>query len=304
MQILKKYFLGLLIFLLIPLSTFSQPSDTGCFLDQESPFYCQDVTEQEATDFCQYFSSCLLENVFKEGQSCSNFPECQTILCKGFCLKTFAGLCPDGEVPDGEEAQWCSPGCCQFQQGNATSCIYDPDRWHCELDAENAEAKGYKYALNVSPNACLACLKPLPISEIIFPVENKTLPPREVKEQGLPWWALMGILAVILAAIYSFFHQVKKGLAVPPPSGKKPWYFPFASNPFRRAKIEQMKKEHQHQAHQHQREEFLAEHHLLAKEKPELDEFGKLQKLSSKQQKKTDTPKEDVFEKLDEVWKK
>ena len=55
-----------LIFLLLPLAL----AETGCFTYKDSPFFCSDISREEALSECQLYG-CKLEQSFYPQRSCS-----------------------------------------------------------------------------------------------------------------------------------------------------------------------------------------------------------------------------------------
>ncbi|MBI2665499.1 hypothetical protein HYX12_02680, partial [Candidatus Woesearchaeota archaeon] len=126
----------LIILLVISLAS----AQTGCFLYPESPFFCQQISLEQAQEECSVFNRCSVERVFKEAP-CSSLPECFTILCKDTCQEEYAGRCASGIA----NSSWCAPGCCQFSYFDGEFCEPTAGKGICEVEAKNREAISYRF---------------------------------------------------------------------------------------------------------------------------------------------------------------
>ena len=289
-----KLFLILVVLLLLPLAL----AQSGCILDKENPFYCQDKEETEAMKICNYFGDC----VYQKGQSCSAFPECQKVLCKSFCQETYFGLCTAGEVPAGEQEQWCMPGCCQFSYYNTSFCSSEPSQWHCEIAAENREASEYRFLPALAKDNCNAVCQGeqrLAAEEIPLAQSGKNKTTLSIPSPQKSLWGWIVVVLVFLAALAFFWLHRQEKKKLPPAEKKRPWYFPFPIPSWRKAKIEYLKKQHQRKVRHGHREEFFAEHGLLAEHKKK-DDFEQLDLLKKGKLPEQD---DDVFGKLEELGK-
>ena len=154
-----RYFV-ISIFMLVLMSTLTI-ADSGCFLDLDSPRYCQQLDSLEAEFECSLTDDCDLATSFAESKRCSLFEECQQILCKSTCSLTFAGLCLSGEVPAGEEDLWCkSEGCCQYWPDSAEpSCDIKDNKWRCHIAASNVGVDYLNWDQSKDADQCVdSCL--------------------------------------------------------------------------------------------------------------------------------------------------
>src|SRR3989338_8465914 len=129
---------------------------TGCFTYIDSSYFCQEITRSQAEEECSVFDRCQPDKVFVPWQSCSEMQACKNIICKASCLEEYAGRCPSGEVP---REDWCVPGCCQFDYGNAESqhafCQFVASRQLCEVEVANKETTEYRFNPALSKNICV-----------------------------------------------------------------------------------------------------------------------------------------------------
>lgn len=129
---------------------------SGCFLEPQSDYYCQEIEQTEADFECSLFDDCSLESSFIEDESCKYFTECEQILCQSNCQTMPAGLCESGEVPAGEEDLWCqSVGCCQYYiEGAEAGCQIEENKWYCHIAASNAGAETLNWDQSLTQTSC------------------------------------------------------------------------------------------------------------------------------------------------------
>ncbi|MEK6900670.1 MAG: hypothetical protein AABX05_06090, partial [Nanoarchaeota archaeon] len=148
---------SIIIILMVIFLTYSVSAQQGCFIYEESPFYCTGISAEKAEQECSSYENCDYTRSFFENQDCSsaeNFPQCQRLLCKSSCQQEYAGKCLSGEVPEGEENKWCSPGCCQFSYYGGNYCSFADNKWNCEVESKNKEVSQYIFAFPLSQNEC------------------------------------------------------------------------------------------------------------------------------------------------------
>ncbi len=132
-------------------------AETSCYLYKESMLYCLDLEKEEALNDCLAYEDCNFRDVFFEGKSCedsASFPECEEVFCKSSCDYEFLGKCLGGKVPEGEEGEWCSPGCCRFEYYDKEFCGFRESKWLCEREAENKEARFFNFDINLNKEEC------------------------------------------------------------------------------------------------------------------------------------------------------
>jgi len=122
----------------------------GCFLAQESPSFCTDVTLEEAREECDLIE-CDVDGVFSVN-GCSENSLCETVLCKTTCSETLKAECLE-PLEQGEFEQWCGPGCC-FYGDSSDSCFYSINRWECLNNARNSNEQRYSFEMESSPKQC------------------------------------------------------------------------------------------------------------------------------------------------------
>lgn len=113
--------------------------------------------------------------------------------------------------------------------------------------------------------------------------------------------AVVGIILILLAAAFYLFYRwlfagERRQITVSPE--EKPWYSPFFTNPFTRAKIEKI-----HQQHEHKRKEIEKDSLITmfgGKKDIVSKDFLKLKQLIHRQQKWSllTPPEKDAFRKL------
>jgi hypothetical protein len=144
-----------LIILIVSISFVS--ANLGCFLYQESDFYCNDLTKEEALEECSFFDDCDLNKVFSSLNSCGNteeFPQCTLAICKDSCQKDFVGKCQQGTVPEDQKKEWCFPGCCRFVGGETKTCELKNSKWLCAISADNKEVNAFNYDISLNKQQC------------------------------------------------------------------------------------------------------------------------------------------------------
>jgi len=153
----KKIIFGiaLMFFLMIGVSLIT--AESGCFTYSDSPLYCNDIENSEAEVECSFYEDCNLQTNFNAQQSCTEvtaFSECEQILCKSSCQYESRGGCASGEVPEEEEQQWCSPGCCMFSDASGDYCSYEQTKWLCENNANNRNVNTFGFETSWSEPEC------------------------------------------------------------------------------------------------------------------------------------------------------
>ncbi|MBI2666183.1 hypothetical protein HYX13_01075 [Candidatus Woesearchaeota archaeon] len=172
---MKPSFFLLIALILIPLAS----AANGCFLYPDSPSFCQEISKEQAQEECDFFNRCELKKVFFENQFCSYQKQCQKILCKSSCTLEFLGQCSAGAATD---AEWCVPGCCQFDYFENKFCSSMPSKSRCVLEVENRDVADYRFSSSLSTSACeQSCAKGKPLS-----VEEETTELSQSASPSLP----------------------------------------------------------------------------------------------------------------------
>lgn len=127
-----------ILVLLIPLIFPLISAQSGCFVEKDSPFYCQTIDKEQAIEECQN-KQCDLKISFIENKDCTkeNFPQCEQILCKSSCQTDFLGNCLSGPIPENNKEEWCTPGCCAYLADEKVKCSYQNRKGICEAQARN-----------------------------------------------------------------------------------------------------------------------------------------------------------------------
>lgn len=113
------------------------------------------------------------------------------------------------------------------------------------------------------------------------------------------------IFFILGAALYLFyrwlFAREPRAVVVAPES--KPWYSPFFTNPFTRARIKSIHRQHEHRRKEAEKENFIAE--FGGKKELLSQDFMKLRELIRRQQKWSLLTKgeQDAFRKLQRLVK-
>ncbi len=139
---IKKRGVVLVLFLLLLVLGMGKGVQEGCYYYPDSNLYCLDISDSDAADDCAQQEDCDISQYFSPGTACSEFDECQQILCTENCDLggTFKGEC---ERLGGEEIDdvtvmfndWCSEGCCRV----GVFCQYlstGGTKWKCIEQAE------------------------------------------------------------------------------------------------------------------------------------------------------------------------
>jgi hypothetical protein len=147
MELNKKF---ILIFVLVFVIVLSSSVFAGCFLDQDSPTFCLDVSLEEAQEECDLIDCDVLE-VYSVN-SCSENDLCETVLCKTTCSEQLRAECLE-PLDENEFDAWCSPGCC-FYGDSSDSCFYSINRWECLNNVRNFDERRYSYDVSLSPKEC------------------------------------------------------------------------------------------------------------------------------------------------------
>ncbi|MBS3123837.1 hypothetical protein J4437_04350 [Candidatus Woesearchaeota archaeon] len=308
----KLIFLGSLFFILfLPLAS------AECFVYKDSPFYCQDLSQEQASLECSRSTGCNVPEHFSSNY-CSSLSECQRIICQSSCTEEYAGNCPKGPVTN---SQWCQPGCCQFSYSEINYCKQEYNQLRCEIGANNREVESYRFNPQLSEASCVSkCEDNKSITgEIIYlPQKAKTnetsLSQLEKKTDFYSYFFWVIAIIIIAAVIYLGQYLLKKYYPrwqilweKKTPEKKNPFriFSPFFSTPEKREHLEKLKAEHESKIKKQQREEFLLEQGLLAEKVEKKDDyFHKLEKLSKKHPPKPTPPEKSAFERLEELNQK
>jgi hypothetical protein len=208
-----------LLALLIPIAY----AQIGCFTHVNSPFYCSDLDAIQAQQECSIYEDCILEQNFFPDQTCIDvisFPECSYVNCKSSCQPEISGLCLAGEIPAGEETQWCSPGCCMFPYYGGDYCEYQANKWLCENDAQNKGASNLAYFTEFSEEQCTAScstgaatqadLEPVtPPQQVVSPEQQIIQNTTEPAYSGSNWWWLLAVLVLVAVVFLSIQTYLK-----------------------------------------------------------------------------------------------
>ncbi|MBI4983569.1 hypothetical protein HZC32_02895 [Candidatus Woesearchaeota archaeon] len=304
-----------LIFILPTLLLFSLVyAQSGCFVYPDSSLYCQDITPEEAEQECSIDQDCDLNQAFFTDQSCSNiqsFPNCEMILCKSSCTDELAGKCVAGKVPDGDEEQWCSLGCCRFSYSGGEYCGFKNTKWLCEIEAKNKEATKFSFSFSLEESECTQkCSEKIidtsqleEVSSTIGvtkpaltppPTEEKSPAAKEVTPELSPeattsetnltlLWIILTI-AIVSGAGYYWLIKKRTPYTKPITQASEEWgehkeepVHPFSMGFRLRSKLGI--KKWQHKVKHKQRQEFLSEAHLVPEKTPETP-FSRLKKIA------------------------
>lgn len=327
----------LIFFVFLSVSVHAQE---GCFTYQESPFYCSKMGIEQAEEECFLFDGCFLDKFFA-AKDCAQLLECNKVLCKSACRETFLGNCASGEVPAGEEQEWCLPGCCSFSSGNLDFCQFMANKWSCEIEGSNKGVRQVSFDSDKDNRECSAFCslageervseeissgKIVAVSETAQKVEQigsseKNLSAqtiakdREITAEQKGSTNLVWIFLIIFFMIIGYYLFKKKldlkmllHLGEKTPSAKQEkllsgWLSPFRSNPFVREKIRKMKVERNRKMKIKDREEFFAAHGLRTQ--PPQDHFSRLESISKHQIRQQEigqkVKKEAPFRKLERI---
>ncbi|PIN87525.1 hypothetical protein COV12_03410 [Candidatus Woesearchaeota archaeon CG10_big_fil_rev_8_21_14_0_10_32_24] len=265
-------------------------ASNGCFVNKGSSKYCTDLSHVEAQEECSFSDTCDLNSDFLEGQSCNFVEDCRQILCKSSCKVEFAGLCAFGEVPQGNEQEWCSSGCCQFTygvEGNQEYCQSTPGQWKCEVEAINRDQISYGFESNshcemsCQDFSYQATSHPVSVTKKQFTtilleeskkpksaVQKEVYLPKEVvseektgSEFSFFWWILLiGVVVFVIIKWSSWFKPRDEDFTEEMvPSKSFNFLSPFISNPFTTLRIKKMKREHQHKRKEQRMDNLFGE---------------------------------------------
>ncbi|MBU0456614.1 MAG: hypothetical protein ABH824_03980 [Nanoarchaeota archaeon] len=129
----------------------------GCFLYEESQYYCNDLNINEAEQECSIYEGCSIDEAYYSEDSCTNlqnFPYCEKVLCKSTCEDEFLGKCSAGKIPEGKENEWCVSGCCQFNYYDNDYCGFKKSKWLCEIEAKNRNTIQFIFGYPADENSC------------------------------------------------------------------------------------------------------------------------------------------------------
>lgn len=304
-------------------------AERGCFLYPDSPLYCTSLSIEEAEDECFNFERCEVERHFLN-QDC-RVAECQKVLCKSSCTMEYRSQCVAGEVPEGQEDEWCSSGCCRFLAGSP-SCSYEDNKWQCERSAKNHASVQFHFA-SASEEACSSiCEQINPATFLVgLQLEEVSLRQRplekedfadlgeganvkeatgDVKEDvsvteedkigNFTWLFFVILFFVALAFVFykmGLIKLAKKTFASPI---KRPSriFSPFSTSSQVQGKIRNLRRKRKHKVEEKRRDEMLLEFGLTPPKK-QPTEFHKLNKII-----RTHKRKNPRFENLDDFLAK
>lgn len=135
------------------LTFYSVSATNGCFLYKESIMYCQDIDSEQAQQECTNYNDCVLQEDFVQGKGCVSINDCKKMMCKSSCKLEFTGKCDAGEIPKSKEQDWCNEGCCKFYYGSSY-CAAKSNKWLCEVEARNKEAKQFAFDTQMKGDDC------------------------------------------------------------------------------------------------------------------------------------------------------
>ncbi len=288
----NKLFLIGYVIVLTTLFSLSTLAATGCFLWEESPYFCQEINDKVAVQQCLREDGCVLSDNFFSDVSCNTLSECKPILCKATCSIELRGSCGSGSLKETEKDLWCKPGCCTFTIADARSCQPTSTKGLCELAARNKGAPTYLFTSSLDSSQCQQACSSQQFASFVL----ETVTPKEPIVRSAPTssntstfspllWLLILASAALLAYLLYHYRNI-----LPHPStndtsqdkGQKTLltrlFSPFSSNPQRKAHLEQLKKEHQIKTKQKERSQLLAENNLAVESATPLS-FRKLQKV-------------------------
>ncbi len=275
----------------------SATADTGCFTYSDSGQYCQEITSTTAQEECSFFADCQLGLHYYVGELCTSLPICKKVFCKSSCDYEYFGKCSAGEVPEGEEAEWCSAGCCRFIYYNSFYCNYEENKWLCEIAAVNKDTDGFSFNLldkNTCENFCFAedgrkkfLAENQELEKPFAPQKN--IPKSRPKQQevlsnlgtlmgggnqvvptekgGVTPWVLLGFILLVIG-VYWFRKNVAvskvfgQGLKLPETEEKevktkKTFLHELRFHPQVQERIKKLKKQHQEHVKEQKKKEFL-----------------------------------------------
>jgi len=326
---------GLLYLLIIAFFVFfirSTVAQTGCFLYEGSPFYCQEISPVQADQECSFSDDCLLSRVFLENQRCEMQASCEKILCKSSCQKEFIARCVAGGVPVGKEQEWCSPGCCQIPGSN---CEFKGNKWLCEISVLNSGKSTFQFTPMNQEQCFTHCQTPAPLTTVEQVVKassiisspplvinqssrngSRTLETRALKNNNSESPFLIFLLIFIALFLIFLFYVLLRKLDL---KNKRRFHFtvrrefpfprifsPFSSNPEVQQHLRKIREQHDHKSKENQREYLLAKFgkDTNLKYRVESEEFRRLRhlvKYYGKQQKSLTKEEKNLFRRLEEV---
>lgn len=282
----------------ISLFSYTVAAGSGCFLYKDSPFYCFTIDAAKAQEECAANPDCQFESSWASLQSCLDLPDCQTIMCKSSCQLELQGNCPAGEVPSGEEQQWCSSGCCVFNFGEQNYCDYSLNQWYCQNKAENKNSAEYKFDTRLSQEDCnQLCLKSVEerklfasgISTSTKQNQSSAVSGSSGGSSGFIFLIFLIVISISVVIYYFFLRERtgKKNFSEEEETAEErplpSWLSPLNSNPFVRKRIEKSKQERFKKVKKQEQEELLISAGLPP---PPATYFGKLELINKLHQKK------------------
>ena len=307
----------LYVLLIIPLAL----SQDGCFLYQDSPFYCTDISSEKAQQECSFYEGCALLSAFSEGETCANvdaFPSCQKVLCKSSCKEEFAGRCLGGKVPEGKESEWCSSGCCQFPYFGGSFCGYLETKWRCEAEAKNKDVAQYIFAFPTDEFTCeqqcsqgLLSVEKVQSDKIVNVSEETILPSlpsypvqqdpaKDVRDSLFLLWLLFFafVAGMIYLAHALWRYSTRSKLHLPEEAEEKRthWEWIRFGSTAVQERIKKLRSAHQHKVRHKEHRDVLQEFGSVPIKKE--DAFTKLQEVARHQKPKKEKP---VFENLEHL---
>lgn len=294
---------AILIILLLPLAL----ADNGCYLYEDSFFFCKQADSEEVRLDCMEDEHCNYHTMFKKNQPCTNFPECELILCRGNCENELRANCGMGEVPKGE-TQWCIPGCCKFELEGKEYCQFVPMKGQCESAAKNWGVQSISFDTELNKEQCSAsCSQAISnlkqISEPEIPETKEVINHvTESKSSNIYLWIIPVLLALVVGFFiyqkWNYFRKLKVPRIFIRKKKKTNIFSPFSKS-VHTEHVKNLKLKHSKKSKKDSREKFLAEAGFLP-EKEKDTQVGKLHKLT-RLHKMHSLEKEKEFYHLDEV---
>ncbi len=296
----------------------------SCFLYENSPLYCTDLEQGEAESECLQYGDCTMPQYFTT-DACSFRPECQKVICKSSCLEEFVGKCITGAIPFGEEAAWCSSGCCSFAYDGQNYCNLKPTKWHCENEAYNRGSPEFSFDTDKDEEICMAfCASGASAGLIPEPVTTEFTPPPSTPlptttedlvelETTAPatsniWiWGIVLLLFALLIFLVEY-KRIKRHVPPVPSENKtaapiKTFFSPFQHDPVVQERLHILRTKHFSQLKAHEREKLFTAFGIASAS--ERDFFLKLGDLIRRYRRKhpsrVSSPERAVFTRLEEL---
>src|SRR3989338_10876593 len=319
----KSGLFPLYVFLFFNISFAIALAQTGCFLYEGSPYYCQQISFAHAEQECGFSDDCHLSEVFVENQRCEEQSRCHKIYCKSSCQQEFPANCPAGAVPKNQEQEWCSPGCCQV----ADSCGIKENKWLCEITALNSEKESFQFTILNQEQCNYFCQKSdsptttgnsivnnplLAVSPEKLPSKgnNSTQEVRTYLEEPFPmlFWFLIIFFLILLFYILlrtKRSQNLDSLRSIPQTrSSFSSSFNPFSKNKTTEMKIKRMQQEHYQKFQKFNRERILASFDTLKGHSTlESHDFKRLKHLINQYQRKHSfsSEEENLFQRLEKL---